>query len=217
MAVTKIRKMSSWTLLVVSLISIVVLGMFFGGGITNPGEEMKEYVYTGLLLNWTTGLFFVTIGCMGLFAIWQFVNLLKVNPKSAVAALGVVVAFVAMLFITYSIGDGTPLQGLIADSQKYNTVGWLKITDMWINSSIVLMVLIIIAVVAGSVKKSSGLIAANFGRKQSLPIPRFWSPFVMTARLLCSDPAAGIVRTAAKGRTLLTWAFPEKKSQGSPS
>ena len=44
MAVTKIRKMSSWTLLIVSLISIVVLGMFFGGGITNPGEEMKEYV-----------------------------------------------------------------------------------------------------------------------------------------------------------------------------
>ena len=42
MAVTKIRKMSSWTLLIVSLISIVVLGMFFGGGITNPGEEMKE-------------------------------------------------------------------------------------------------------------------------------------------------------------------------------
>ena len=138
MAVTKIRKMSSWTLLVVSLISIVVLGMFFGGG---------------LLLNWTTGLFFVTIVCMVLFAIWQFVNLLKVNPKSAVAALGVVVAFVAMLFITYSIGDGTPLQGLNADSQKYNTEGWLKITDMWINSSIVLMVLIIIAVVAGSAKK----------------------------------------------------------------
>ena len=33
MAVTKIRKMSSWTLLVVSLISIVVLGMFFGGAL----------------------------------------------------------------------------------------------------------------------------------------------------------------------------------------
>ena len=45
MAVTKIRKMSSWTLLIVSLISIVVLGMFFGGGITNPGEEMKEPMY----------------------------------------------------------------------------------------------------------------------------------------------------------------------------
>ena len=90
--------MSSWTLLIVSLISIVVLGMFFGGGITNPGEEMKEYVYTGLLLNWTSALFFVTIICMVLFAVWQFITLLKVNPKSALSALGVVVAFVAMLF-----------------------------------------------------------------------------------------------------------------------
>ena len=126
--------MSSWTLLVVSLISIVVLGMFFGGGITNPGEEMKEYVYTGLLLNWTSALFFVTIICMVLFAVWQFITLLKVNPKSALSALGVVVAFVAMLFITYSIGDGTPLQGLNADSQKYNTAGWYGYVDQFFHS-----------------------------------------------------------------------------------
>ena len=142
MAVTKIRKMSSWTLLIVSLISIVVLGMFFGGGITNPGEEMKEYVYTGLLLNWTSALFFVTIICMVLFAVWQFITLLK--------------AFVAMLFITYSIGDGTPLQGLNADSQKYNTAGWLQITDMWIWSTVVLLVLIVACVVWGSVKRMLG-------------------------------------------------------------
>ena len=147
MAVTKIRKMSSWTLLIVSLISIVVLGMFFGGGITNPGEEMKEYVYTGLLLNWTSALFFVTIICMVLFAVWQFITLLKVNPKSALSALGVVVA---------SIGDGTPLQGLNADSQKYNTAGWLQITDMWIWSTVVLLVLIVACVVWGSVKRMLG-------------------------------------------------------------
>ena len=140
MAVTKIRKMSSWTLLIVSLISIVVLGMFFGGGITN----------------WTSALFFVTIICMVLFAVWQFITLLKVNPKSALSALGVVVAFVAMLFITYSIGDGTPLQGLNADSQKYNTAGWLQITDMWIWSTVVLLVLIVACVVWGSVKRMLG-------------------------------------------------------------
>ena len=117
---------------------------------------MKEYVYTGLLLNWTSALFFVTIICMVLFAVWQFITLLKVNPKSALSALGVVVAFVAMLFITYSIGDGTPLQGLNADSQKYNTPGWLKITDMWIMSTIVLLVLIVACVVWGSVKRIMG-------------------------------------------------------------
>ena len=145
--------MSSWTLLIVSLISLVVLGMFFGGGIVNPGEEMIEYVYTGLLLNWTSALFFITIICMVLFALWQFITLLKVNPKSAVTSLIVVVAFVAMMFITYSIGDATPLNGLNADSQEFNTAGWLKITDMWIMSTVVLLVLIIACVVWGSVKR----------------------------------------------------------------
>ena len=153
MAVTKIRKMSSWTLLIVSLISLVVLGMFFGGGIVNPGEEMIEYVYTGLLLNWTTALFFITIISMVLFAIWQFITLLKVNPKSAVTSLVVVVAFAAIMFITYSMGDATPLNGLNADSQEFNTAGWLKITDMWILSTAVLLVLIIACVIWGSVKR----------------------------------------------------------------
>ena len=156
MAVTKIRKMSSWTLLIVSLISIVVLGMFFGGGITNPGEEMKEYVYTGLLLNWTTGLFFVTIISTVLFAVWQFLTLLKTNAKSAIMSLVVLVCFVAVLFITYTMGDATPLAGLNADSQVYNTPGWLKITDMWIMSTIVLLVLIVACVVWGSVKRIMG-------------------------------------------------------------
>ena len=153
MAVTTIRKMSSWTLLIVSLISLVVLGMFFGGGVVNPGEEMIEYVHTGLLLNWTSALFFITIISMVLFAIWQFITLLKVNPKSAVTSLVVVVAFAAMMFITYSIGDATPLNGLNADSQEFNTAGWLKITDMWIMSTVVLLVLIIACVVWGSVKR----------------------------------------------------------------
>ena len=153
MAVTKIRKMSSWTLLIVSIISLVVLGMFYAGGVVDPSVEMKEPIYTGLLLNWTSILFFVTIISTVIFALWQFTSLLKTSPKSALASLIVVVLFAAVLFITYSMGDATPLTGLNADSQAYNIPFWLKITDMWINSTIVLMVLIIIAVAAGSVKR----------------------------------------------------------------
>ena len=153
MAVTKIRKISSWTLLISSIISIVVLGMFYAGGVVDPSVEMKEPIYTGLLLNWTSILFFVTIISNVIFALWQFTSLLKTSPKSALASLIVVVLFAAVLFITYSMGDATPLTGLNADSQAYNIPFWLKITDMWINSTIVLMVLIIIAVAAGSVKR----------------------------------------------------------------
>ena len=62
-------------------------------------------------------------------------------------------AIILMLVITYSMGDGTPLTTLNADSQTYNTSFWLKCTDMWIMSSIVLFVLIIVAIAAGAVKK----------------------------------------------------------------
>ena len=154
MAVTKIRKMSSWTLLIVSLISLVVLGMFFGGGVVDPTAEMKEYVYTGLLIDWTSVLFFVTIICMAGFALMQFGSLLKVDPKAAVTSLIVVVLFAALLFITYTMGDATPLNGLNEDSQLYNTAGWLKITDMWISSTLVLLVLILAAAVWGVVKRA---------------------------------------------------------------
>ena len=54
MAVTKIRKISSWTLLISSIISIIVLGMFYAGGVVDPAAEMKEPIYTGILINWTS-------------------------------------------------------------------------------------------------------------------------------------------------------------------
>lgn len=153
MAVTKIRKISSWTLLITSLISLVVLGMFFGGGVIDPSVENKEYVYTGLLLNWTYIVFAVTIVCMVIFALWQFISILKTNPKSALMSFVVIALFAIVLIVTYSIGDGTPLVGLNADSQSYNIPFWLKVTDMWIQSSVVLFVLIILALIGGSVKR----------------------------------------------------------------
>lgn len=153
MAVTKIRKISSWTLLLTSVISLVILGMFYAGGVVDPSVEMKEPIYTGLLIHWTTVLFVITAISTILFALWQFTTLLKTSPKSAISSLIVVVFFAAMFFITYSIGDATPLKGLNADSQAYNIPLWLKVTDMWIYSSAILMILIIIAVAAGSVKR----------------------------------------------------------------
>ena len=153
MAVAKIRKMSSWALLIVSIISLVVLGMFYAGGVVDPSVEMKEPIYTGLLINWTSVLFFVTIISTILFAVWQFITLLQTNAKSAITSLIVIVVFAAILFITYSMGDATPLGGMNADSQKYNIPLWLKVTDMWIMSTVVLMVLIVAAVVWGSVKR----------------------------------------------------------------
>ena len=156
MAVTKIRKISSWTLLICSIVSIIILGMFFAGGVVDPAAELQEPVYTGLLIDWTSALFFATIISTVLFAIWQFLGSLKTNPKEAISSLVVLVLFFALLFVTYTIGDDTPLQGLNADSQQYNTAGWLKISDMWILSTITLVCAILACVVWGSIKKIMG-------------------------------------------------------------
>lgn len=153
MAVTKIRKISSWTLLIISIISVIVLGIFFGGGVEDPSAEIKNYIYTGLLLDWTYVVFAVTLVALAVLALWQFASVLKTNPKSALRSLIVVVLFALMLVITYSMGDGTPLTTLNADSQTYNTPFWLKATDMWIQSSVVLFVAIILVVCAGTVKR----------------------------------------------------------------
>ena len=153
MAVTKIRKISSWTLLISSIISVVVLVMFYTGGVVDPVAEMKEPIYTGLLLNWTYVLFALTIVSMIALALWQFAGSLKHDPKSALMGLGVVVLFAALLFVTYTMGDATPLTTLNADSEKYNTTFWLKITEMWIYSAYVLIVLIILAIIWGTIRR----------------------------------------------------------------
>ena len=101
MAVTKIRKLSSWTLLVISIITVIVVGMFFGGGVQDPAAENKDYVYTELLLNWTYLVFFVTIIALVALGLWQFASTLKTNPKSALGSFIVAVLFVLLLVITY--------------------------------------------------------------------------------------------------------------------
>ena len=153
MAVTRIRKISSWSLLAVCIISVLVLAAFFLGGVKNPGEDMKEPVYTGLLLNWTWTLFGITVAATAVFGIWQFITSLQVNPKGALASLVVIVLFAAMLFITYSMGGGEPLVLTGYDGDQ-NVSFWLKLTDMWLYSSYILMTLLIVAVIAGGVKKA---------------------------------------------------------------
>ncbi|MCC8154823.1 MAG: hypothetical protein LIP01_11860 [Tannerellaceae bacterium] len=153
MAVTKIRKISSWTLLISAIISVIVLVMFYVGGVVDPSAEMKEPVNTNLLLNWTFVIFGLTTLCTIGFGLWQFITLFSTNPKSAIISIAAIIGFGLILGISYAIGDGTLLESINADSAQYNTPEWLKITDMWIYTTYILIGLIILAAIAGNVKK----------------------------------------------------------------
>jgi hypothetical protein len=152
MAVTQIRRISSWTLLLVMIISVGVLALFYLGGVVDPAAENKEPTYTSELLYWSYLIAGITIVGMFIFGILQFVSSLKAKPKAALGSLIVLVAFAALLAVTYGMGNATPLPNINTDSAHFNTEVWLKVSDMWIFSIYVLLSLCILAMIAGSIK-----------------------------------------------------------------
>ena len=157
MAVTKIRKISSWTMLAITLISLSIFALFFFGGVGEPlgaNGDQKNPIYTGELLIWAYILLALCVTGLILFGIFQFGSKFKSNPKAALMGLSVLVAFAVLLLIAYLLSDGTLLTThLNQESEKYNTVFWLKTTDTWLYSMYILLGLCIFAMGWGSVKK----------------------------------------------------------------
>ncbi len=160
MAVTTIRKVSSYTLSAVMLISIAVFILFFMGGtemVTTSGAATYEsYKQTDPLLFLVYALFGATLLATLGFALKGFFGSLARDPKAALMSVSGVVAFVALLVVTYLIGDPTPIAGLNESAQKFNTPGWLQTTDMWLYSSYILICLCIVAALFGAAKKAFG-------------------------------------------------------------
>ena len=156
MAVRRIRKISSWTMILVTCISLALMVLFFFGGVGEPYgiNEFKNPIYTGEMLIWSYILLAICAVSMLLFGFVQFGSKFKSNPKAALLMLGIFAAFAVLLIISYSMGDGTPLTAHInEDSQKFNVPFWLKTTDMWLYATYILSALAIIAMIWGSVRK----------------------------------------------------------------
>jgi hypothetical protein len=154
MAVTKIRRISSWTLVFLTIVLIGVLGIFLFGGDNPPYGDKSWYPKnTDTLLYWTYIIFGITIIATVIFALLQFVNNLVTDVKKALLGLGVIIAFAALLLITYSIGNGEPMARLSGSSSAaYNVPSWLKLADMLIYSIYAMFILTLIAIVGGIVK-----------------------------------------------------------------
>jgi hypothetical protein len=154
MAVTKIRRLAGWTLILIALLSVAVFALYYLGGVGEPlNGDMKNPIYTGALLYWMYALLGLSALFLVIFGVLQFAGKFKNSPKAALTSLAVLVFFVAILFLAYSIGNDTPLTGINADSQTYNTPQWLKITDMWLYAMYILLGFSIVALFWGSIKK----------------------------------------------------------------
>ena len=153
MAVTGIRKTSSYTFLALVAISVIVFALFLFGGSELDMKENKVYAYTDVLIYWTYALGILSVVTVLFFVVKDFITELSASPSGALKKIAGPIALVVLLLVTYAIGDTTPLK-LNEEAQRFNAPFWLKFSDMWIYSVYVLLFLTIVAAIAGAVKSA---------------------------------------------------------------
>ena len=148
MAVSKIRKISSYSLLALAILTIIVTIAFFAGGYIDPNAAKPEPKFTDAIFY----LMYCALGVTLLAMIGFAINLK--DPKRRRASLTGRVSFIAiivLLVITYAIGSTDPVS-LSLDFQKYNTDFYLKFADMWLYSIYVVLGINILALIVFAIK-----------------------------------------------------------------
>ncbi len=149
MAVTKIHRASKMALIIGVIVSLIVMGLFYLGGQVPVQEkiaaDLSQPKFTDIVLYWSYVLLVITIAALILFAIAAFFKQLKESPKKALSGFLVLVGIAALFVVTFLIGDGT-LMNIPGYDGSDNTPKTLKMTDMWLYSSYVMLVLTFLAI-----------------------------------------------------------------------
>ncbi len=129
-------KMSYYVFYVCVALILVVLGMFYGVGYTNPVGEYNEPAHTETLIFLMYAMLGVAVVITLLGALAKFAGSLKDNPAAAIKSLVGLILLVVLLLVTYNIGSDAPV--LMADGNTFTDVTMLKVTDMLIYSTYIL-------------------------------------------------------------------------------
>ena len=140
------------------LISIAIFCLFYFGGDTPEAERlvadtsMWEPAHTDALLFWLYALGAIAILVTLITVCYQIVSTLKHSPKDAMMSLLGIVLLVVLLGVTYTIGDGTPLN-IVGYEGTENTETWLKITDMFCYSIYFMIALLCVLMIGFALRK----------------------------------------------------------------
>ena len=161
MAVTKISRLSRWTLYALTVVTLALIALFYFGGNVAPENQFAELVgitepnFTNALLYWIYILLGITLFAVIAFSIFGFINNFRYNRKRAINSLVTLLILAVLFVIAYTIGDGTPLN-ILGYEGTDNVPAMLKLTDMWIYSVYILMALTILAMLFSPLIKRVG-------------------------------------------------------------
>ena len=147
------------TLIIGVIISLVVMALFYLGGQVPAQEkivaDMSQPKFTDIVLYWAYTLLVITIAVLVIFALVSFLKQLKNAPKKAMSGLLAILALVALLVVAYIAGDSSLLNIPGYDGAD-NQPKTLKVTDMWLFSSYVMLLLTFLAIIVLPLFKRKG-------------------------------------------------------------
>lgn len=126
--------------IVMFLITVVLLGLFMFGG-ELPNQLYSTPVYTSALLNWAYVLFGIAIIAAIIFPIVR----LFTRPKQAMKSFIGLAAVVVVVFVAYSMADGTPMK-ITGYNGPDNVPSMLILSDTIIYTMYILFVGAIVAI-----------------------------------------------------------------------
>lgn len=135
------KKILNIVTIVMFVITVILLGLFLFGGEV-PNQLYSTPVYTAALLNWSYILFGLAIIAAIVFPVARLITRPKQAMKSFLG-LGVVVVLV---FIAYTMADGTPMK-IIGYSGTDNVPATLIFSDTIIYTMYFLFVAAILAII----------------------------------------------------------------------
>jgi heme/copper-type cytochrome/quinol oxidase subunit 2 len=126
------------------------MALFYLGGQVSAEEmliaDMSQPKFTDIVLFWAYALLAITIVVLLSFAIVDFLKKLKESPRKALSGFLVLLGMAAMLIITFVIGDDSLLNIPGYDGAD-NNPSTLKMTDMWLFSAYIMLIITFLAIV----------------------------------------------------------------------
>lgn len=144
-----ISKITLWVLLA---IGIIVSIMFYAGGSQGSLEVAGDFLdipkFSDLMLNWNYILFALACICTLGFVCREFVKTLRTDMKKAIRQLAVVIAFVLLIIICWSLGSPDKVN-IIGYEGTDNVGNMARLSDACIYLTYILLCGTIIAVIFG--------------------------------------------------------------------
>jgi hypothetical protein len=145
-----LHRVLSFVLYAVMIVSAILVGLFYFGGIVEgtEGTSLEEPTITNTIINWTYVLFFVAAIAAVLFPIIYMIMHPANAKKAGIAILGLAV----IVFIGYSLASGELLQ-FIDYTGNDNNPKTLKLAGTGIITTYLLLGAAVLAIIYSEIAK----------------------------------------------------------------